>query len=74
MTPNKVKKEGVKTKTKLKINDFVIIGYGAMPHNEYAGFTARVEYCKTCCKDYRLQMLEWGNNVPLKAFNQERLI
>lgn len=63
----------MRTKTKLKIGDIVIVGYGAMTHNEYAGFTAKVEYCKTCCKGYRLQMLEWGNNVNLSAFNQEKL-
>jgi hypothetical protein len=48
-----------------KVNDTVIIGYGAFPHNEYSGFTAKIEYCNTCCKDYRLQMLEWGNNIHI---------
>lgn len=61
------------SKTKFKVGDIVIIGYGAAEHNAYAGFTARVEYCKNCCKDYRLQMLEWGNNAHIKDFNQERL-
>lgn len=63
----------MRTKTKFKVGDIVIIGHQAMPHNEYAGFTAKVEYCKRCCKDYRLQMLEWGNNVALKEFNQNKI-
>ena len=71
MTPKALSRE--KTKTKFKVGDTVIIGYGAFEHNEYSGFTARIEYCKTCCKDYRLQMLEWGNNVNLSACKQERL-
>ncbi|MEK7111881.1 MAG: hypothetical protein AAB875_01000 [Patescibacteria group bacterium] len=63
----------MKTKTKLKTGDIVIILQGAFPHNDYSGMMAKVEYCKTCCKDFRLQMLTCGNNVSLSACNQKQL-
>lgn len=63
----------MKTKTKLKVGDIVIVLQGAFPHNDYAGFMAKVEYCKTCCKNYRLQMLGIGNSANLSACDQNKL-
>ena len=60
-------------KRTFKVGDIVIILHGAFPHNEYSGFRARVEYCNTCCHDYRLQMCEWGNNVKLSACDTNKL-
>jgi hypothetical protein len=60
-------------KTGFKIGDILIIGHYALPDNSYAGFLAKVEYCKTCCKEYRLQMLEFGNNVNMSDFDHSKL-
>jgi transcription antitermination factor NusG len=59
---NKSRKSFLKS---FKPGDKIIIFRG-----EYAGFTGKVEYCKTCCRALRIQFDGIANNERLSRYRK----